>query len=895
MNRKERRAGRKQLRRAVGGAGLHPEIAEAFARAVQHHRLGQLREAEALFLRVLALDGKHLDSLRGLGALALQTGRSTMAVDALSKALALDDALPECHYNIALAFEQLRQPQQAIAHYRRAAALKPDLVQAYANLGNALRLQGALAEAVACYGRVIELQPRSAEAAYNLANVLAEQGRLDEAILQYQRALQCKPAFVEAHVSLGTVHVLQGKRSEALIHFRRALEIDPKAVEARVNIGNVLSEQGDQTAAAAELQEALKLRPDHAEAHSNLGTVLSMQGSLDAAATHYQRAIALRPELAEAHMNLGLVCMAQGKLEEADQCYRQALFLRPNYAEAFNNVARLFLIEGKIGHAMDALTRSLAIGETLETKTLFVESLRDRSFVPESAELRQLVMRALSEPWGRPGDVALAATAIVEHNPDIRRAIGWLTDAWPARLRVEPAPGELGAVFTDPLLRQLMASARIVEPDMERLLTALRFALLQRAASAAPGEVDGPALAFCCALAWQCFTNEYVFTHTDAEFALALRLQAQLASAFQSRAAVAEFNLAVVACYFPLAALPGAQALRDRHWSEPITGLIVQQLQEVELERQDRSSIPTLTEVDDEISLKVQEQYEEHPYPRWGKLAPAVRSTTVDQYLRRKFPTVAFRSLGKGAEFDVLIAGCGTDHGINAAQRFPRARVLAIDLSLTSLAYSKYKSRALDLANLTFGQADILKLASLGRSFDVIESAGVLHHLAEPFDGWRILLSLLRPAGFMMVALYSELARQPLAPVRAFIAEGGYRPTADDIRRCRVDLMNSGEPALTSISFHADFCSVSTFRDLVFHAQEHRLTLPAIEAFLAQNDLEFIGFETDAQVRRRYAVQFPQDPTMTNLGCWHAFETENPRTFLNMYQFWVQKRGEPLE
>ena len=28
---------------------------------------------------------------------------------------------------------------------------------------------------------------------------------------------------------------------------------------------------------------------------------------------------------------------------------------------------------------------------------------------------------------------------------------------------------------------------------------------------------------------------------------------------------------------------------------------------------------------------------------------------------------------------------------------------------------------------------------------------------------------------------------------------------------------------------------------------------------------------------------------MIDLDNWHVFETENPLTFLNMYQFWLQK------
>ena len=70
------------------------------------------------------------------------------------------------------------------------------------------------------------------------------------------------------------------------------------------------------------------------------------------------------------------------------------------------------------------------------------------------------------------------------------------------------------------------------------------------------------------------------------------------------------------------------------------------------------------------------------------------------------------------------------------------------------------KAHELGLANIEHAQADILKLDSLDRRFDVIETAGVLHHLADPAAGWRLLLSLLRPNGLMFVGLYSALARR---------------------------------------------------------------------------------------------------------------------------------------
>jgi len=104
-----------------------------------------------------------------------------------------------------------------------------------------------------------------------------------------------------------------------------------------------------------------------------------------------------------------------------------------------------------------------------------------------------------------------------------------------------------------------------------------------------------------------------------------------------------------------------------------------------------------------------------------------------------------------------------------------------------------------------------------------------LHHLADPIAGWRVLLGLLRPGGFMHVGLYSELARRDIVAARAFILEQGYRPTADDIRRCRQDLLNS---PLSGVAKASDFFSTSECRDLLFHIQERRLTIPQIKSFI---------------------------------------------------------------
>jgi 2-polyprenyl-3-methyl-5-hydroxy-6-metoxy-1,4-benzoquinol methylase len=299
-----------------------------------------------------------------------------------------------------------------------------------------------------------------------------------------------------------------------------------------------------------------------------------------------------------------------------------------------------------------------------------------------------------------------------------------------------------------------------------------------------------------------------------------------------------------------------------------------------------------LTAVEDKVSKLVQTQYEENPYPRWVKLEPAGAPRTAVEYLRRRFPAVSLANAGDDGRSEILIAGCGTgQQSIGMAQIFQGARVLAVDLSLSSLSYALRKTQELGLTSIEYAQADLLELGSLQRQFTVIASVGVLHHLADPFAGWRVLLSRLRPGGFMNLGFYSEAARRNIVAAQNFSAERGYDATADNIRRCRQQFMNPDQQTNFAETLRSsDFYSMSTCRDLLFHAQEHRMTLTAIDKFLQDNGLLFVGFEIDRQVLRAYRQRFPDDRAATSLIHWHTFEIENPSTFTNMYQFWIQKR-----
>ncbi len=482
------------------------------------------------------------------------------------------------------------------------------------------------------------------------------------------------------------------------------------------------------------------------------------------------------------------------------------------------------------------------------------------------------------------------AVTFILQSPVIATYVARIAGKWPLPVANVVVFGTESVIplANDLFLRCAMEATTLPSVQLEMLLGYARAELLRLAAEQGEdnGEIDDDIVAFACALARQCFINEYVYVQAGAESGLASVLRDRLLQDLASGAAITPLTLAVVAAYFPLHAMPMAEALLRRNWPATVTGLLQVQLREPLEEVGERTAIATLAPIKNGVSLQVMRQYEENPYPRWT-INP-LNVFAADQARGRTIPTAE-----RQAELDILIAGCGTGlHAIQIAQVYPNARLLGVDVSLTSLAYARRKTRELGLRNIEYAQADILELGRIDRTFDSIESVGVLHHLAEPTVGWRVLVSLLRPGGRMRIGLYSNLARRVIAEARARIAARGYRATAADMRRCRQDIMREAEHWKMLIGMK-DFYSMSGCRDLLFNVMEHRFTIPEITAFLNDNDLSFLAFEPfdDPTVIAKFHKQFPGAADEANLDQWHRFEADHPETFWGMYVFMVGKNA----
>lgn len=102
-----------------------PELLDAHLnRGRLLHEAGRLADAERAYTEALGACGAEPLLLFNFGVLLEDLGHTAAAVEAYSAALEVDSAFADAHYNLALLYESVKKPKEAIRHmaqYRRLA------------------------------------------------------------------------------------------------------------------------------------------------------------------------------------------------------------------------------------------------------------------------------------------------------------------------------------------------------------------------------------------------------------------------------------------------------------------------------------------------------------------------------------------------------------------------------------------------------------------------------------------------------------------------------------------------------------------------------------------------------------------------------------------------------
>jgi SAM-dependent methyltransferase len=238
---------------------------------------------------------------------------------------------------------------------------------------------------------------------------------------------------------------------------------------------------------------------------------------------------------------------------------------------------------------------------------------------------------------------------------------------------------------------------------------------------------------------------------------------------------------------------------------------------------------------------EVRDFYERMPYPaplstleeHQDLYRNPVRRATEFHLL---WPTEPQRS-----NLDILVAGCGTSQAARYALREREAQVTAIDISDTSLHYTRELKRKYELKNLEILSLSIEEVQQLDRTFDLIVCTGVLHHLPDPDLGLRSLREVLRPQGVMNLMVYAPYGRAGIYMMQEYCRLLGITSSDADLKELSSALQNvpPNHPIANIMREALDFNHPDALADALLHPLDRAYTVGQLFDWLDRCGMSF--------------------------------------------------------
>ncbi len=284
----------------------------------------------------------------------------------------------------------------------------------------------------------------------------------------------------------------------------------------------------------------------------------------------------------------------------------------------------------------------------------------------------------------------------------------------------------------------------------------------------------------------------------------------------------------------------------------------------------------------DRTDTQLAAQYETYPYPHRDPRDEAKRLIVGSPGHLREIDHWVFGATRQASlPLRALIAGGGSgDAAIMLAQQMTRegraGTVTWLDRSSAALKIAQARAAARGLTNIVWEQRSLLDLPHSGLGlFDYIDCCGVLHHLPDPAEGVRALLSVLAPGGGMGLMVYAPHGRTGIYMIQdglRLLAPSDDDPAArlDAARRVMKHLPETAWlRANRSVTDHLSGGDAGLY-DLLLNPRDRSYTVPALHDLLANAGLSIacwiepirydpVPLLPDPKLRARIATLAPVD------------------------------------
>jgi tetratricopeptide (TPR) repeat protein len=305
--------------------------------------LGQLytvkhepKKAEDQFKTAQAIEPDSEEVVLNLARLYAESGDLAHAARVI-EAVPVSDRSPKMEVALGAAYDQLKQPKDAIAAYQRAADMDPGDAHTLDALGQALLNDNQLDEALKQFKLLAEADPEDTEAQVNIAEILLRQGKLEDALASVRKARKQDPTSLEAGFKEAHLLDMLGRFDESAQTYEKMVDLTSHANGAYT----------------AEEKSNRSFFLDH------LGAVYHEENKTDQAIAAYQKMIDMGGESAERGIEEQVETYIDAKMfSQAVDLARKAADSDPKDPDRKLMLAGALVEQGKNDEAI-ALTKSL--------------------------------------------------------------------------------------------------------------------------------------------------------------------------------------------------------------------------------------------------------------------------------------------------------------------------------------------------------------------------------------------------------------------------------------------------------------------------------------------------------------------------------------------------------
>lgn len=354
---------------ASSAAKLGPDVATVqLTLGKSLERLNRQPEALAAYQKAVALDPTYDAARAKVARLALELEQPRLARDAADELVRRDPASADNQFMLGLVAAGTGEIETARNAYTEAIRLRDGLYAAgWFNLGSLERDAKQPEAAVAAYRKAIEQRKDYDEAWNNLGLVQLDMEQVEEAIGSFKQAAAIDPTSAAAWGNLGKAHAARNDYAAAATAYEEALKRAPKNRTTRLRLAAAYRKTGRVAEAIAGYQSLTKDEPRYASAWYNLGIALAAAQRPDEAQKAYERALELEPEHRAAKKNLGFLFAKGGSLDKATPLLTAAIDAEPTDTESRVMLAQVLLSSGDrngcLKQAVLALTQDKRLDE----------------------------------------------------------------------------------------------------------------------------------------------------------------------------------------------------------------------------------------------------------------------------------------------------------------------------------------------------------------------------------------------------------------------------------------------------------------------------------------------------------------------------------------------------